>query len=216
MFQSQSGSQPSATESLEIEVKFYVPDLAAVRSHLLAIGGRLQEERVYQRNVRFDTVDDVLLRRQALLRLRRDREVTLTFKGLPKSVGPSQARILEELEIKVDDFETATTIVNRLGFLAKQVYEKYRETFILGNVEVLLDELPFGDFVEIEGLASSPDGEAAIRSAAERLHLDWSKRITTNYLSLMAALKRHHNLAFNDLTFANFEGLSVSVADILT
>jgi len=31
------------------------------------------------------------------------------------------------------------------------MYEKYRTTFTIGSLEVVLDELPYGNFVEIEG-----------------------------------------------------------------
>ena len=47
------------------------------------------------------------------------------------------------------------------------------------------------------------------------LNLNWQKRILGNYLGLMAQLKAHHNLPFNDLTFANFSNLPISIADIL-
>jgi len=73
----------------------------------------------------------------------------------------------------------------------------------------VLDELPFGKFVELEG------PEAAIKTAAARLGLGWERRILDNYLALMARLKAAHNLPFDDLTFANFENYAISVADIL-
>ncbi|MCA9920516.1 MAG: hypothetical protein KC445_21325 [Anaerolineales bacterium] len=89
------------------------------------------------------------------------------------------------------------------------MYEKYRETFTWQDVEIVLDELPYGNFVELEG------DEGGLKTAVSHLNLNWQNRILTNYLGLMAQLKAHHNLPFNDLTFANFDGLNVSIADIL-
>jgi adenylate cyclase, class 2 len=195
--------------NLEVEVKFYTPDLAPVRQRLLAAGGQLSQARVYERNVRLDTPEESLLQKWQLLRLRQDSRVRLTFKGTPPQPTLSEAKVREELEIEVSDFDTAALICQRLGFLPLQLYEKYRETFMLGAVEVVLDELPFGNFVELEG------EENAIRTAAARLGLDWQQRILENYLSLMSRLKARHNLPFIDLTFANFEAVSVSVADVL-
>jgi adenylate cyclase class 2 len=111
--------------------------------------------------------------------------------------------------MEVGDFETAVLIFQRLGFAPVQVYEKYRETFQLGDVEVVLDEMPFGNFVELEG------SESGIRTAVAALGLDWNQRLTTNYLAIMAQLKIRYNLPFDDITFANFENLSVSAADVL-
>jgi len=193
---------------LEVEVKFLTADLAGFRQRLLAAGAVLQGERVFERNVVFDTPDKHLLHSGKLLRLRQDKAVRVTFKGEVAEASQSEAKVREELEINVSDFETTAVIFQRLGFNPVLVYEKYRETFSLDNVEVVLDEMPYGNFVEIEG------EEAGIKTAVARLNLPWEKRITTNYLKLMVDLKAYHRLDFDDLTFANFEGLDISVADI--
>jgi len=193
---------------LEVEVKFLTADLAGFRQRLLAAGAVLQGERVFERNVVFDTPDKHLLHSGKLLRLRQDKAVRVTFKGEVAEASQSEAKVREELEINVSDFGTTAVIFQRLGFNPVLVYEKYRETFSLDNVEVVLDEMPYGNFVEIEG------EEAGIKTAVARLNLPWEKRITTNYLKLMVDLKAYHRLDFDDLTFANFEGLDISVADI--
>jgi adenylate cyclase class 2 len=42
-------------------------------------------------------------------------------------------------------------IIERLGYRLTAVYEKRRKYWQFGDVEVVLDELPFGQFMEIEG-----------------------------------------------------------------
>ena len=42
-------------------------------------------------------------------------------------------------------------IIEKLGYKLAIVYEKHRKAWHLGNVEVVLDELPFGYYMEIEG-----------------------------------------------------------------
>ena len=194
--------------SLEVEVKFFVPDLAAFRQRLVAAGGVLEKPRVFERNVRYDNAWQGLTRKLQLLRLRQDGQVRLTFKGEPITRPDTQAKIREELEVYVNDFEQMAAILQRIGFEPMQVYEKYRETFHFEEVEVVLDELPFGNFVELEG------DEAAIRAASGRIGLDWETRILDNYLALMGKLKAHHQLPFADLTFANFSGRNISIADV--
>jgi len=196
-------------ENLEVEVKFFVPELAAFRERLLAAGAELKKPRIYERNVRFDTADERLYQELALLRLRQDTAVTLTYKGTSEKQSQSEAKVREELEVQVSDFDTLSQIFQRLGFAPMQVYEKYRETFEWQNVEIVLDELPYGIFIELEG------EEGGIKTAVAHLNLNWQDRIVDNYLGLMARLKAHHNLPFNDLTFANFANLNVSIADIL-
>lgn len=195
--------------NLEVEVKFFVPDLAAVRERLLELGAKMVRPRVFERNVRFDTEDEALLAEWKLLRLRQDTAVTLTFKGDPQEAVASEARVREELEVVVSDFDTMALILTRLGFAPVQSYEKYREAFAWEEVEVVLDELPYGNFVELEG------EDEALKTAVSQLGLNWEKRILSNYLSLMQQLQEKHNLPFADLTFDNFAGLSASIGDVL-
>lgn len=196
-------------DSLEIEVKFLVQDLAVVRDRLLKLGARQHKPRIHERNLRFDNPWDGLREQGKLLRLRQDDKARLTYKGEPSVSVDSEARVREELEVEVGDFPTMQALLQRIGFEAKQEYEKYRETFIFGRVEVVLDEMPFGDFVELEG----PD--AAIRTTAESLGLDWSTRILADYLTIMARLQEQFGLDFDDVTFENFAKVNVSALDLL-
>lgn len=169
----------------------------------------LHHPRVYERNIRYDNAWQGLARQDKLLRLRQDARNRLTYKGPAQNVETAQVKIREELEIEVDDFDTAAAILQRLNFEPVQVYEKYRETFHLGPVEVVLDEMPFGTFMELEG------EEGAIVAAANLLGLDWNQRILANYLYLLALVNEHYGLTIADLTFANFAGLTISIAEVL-
>jgi adenylate cyclase class 2 len=199
-----------AGQHLETEVKFLVDDLEAVRRRLLALGATLQTPRLYERNVRFDNPWDGLRMQGKLLRLRQDARARLTYKGEPQTAVDSEARVREELEVEVDDFQTTFSLLRKVGFEPRQLYEKYRETFHFGLVEVVLDELPFGDFVELEG------DDAAIRAVATALELDWERRILANYLAIMASLQERFGLSFDDVTFDNFAGVDVSARDLLS
>lgn len=196
-------------KDLEIELKFLVRDLDPIRKKLIDLGAKIKKDRVYERNIRFDNSWDGLLLQRKLLRLRQDTKARLTYKGELEQPVESEARIRKELEMVVEDFETAAAILERVGFEQKQVYEKYRETFELGRVEVVLDEMPFGDFIELEG------EESDIRETAGILGLNWSNRILDDYLTIMDQLKNEHHLSFNDLTFDNFSKSEISASSIL-
>lgn len=198
----------SEQTTLEVEAKFYVSDLTAVRERLLA-QGQIVTPRLYERNVVYDTAEQTLRRDQKLLRLRQDENVRLTFKGpAPDEQARSEAKVREEIEVTLDDFERMNQLLHKIGFAPALVYEKYRETFAVDEVEAVLDELPYGDFVELEG----PD--AALRPLADALGLAWSKRLTTNYLALLAEVKEAYGLDFDDLTFVNFASVAVDGAEL--
>ncbi|MEE8120642.1 MAG: hypothetical protein V3T55_03880 [Anaerolineales bacterium] len=67
----------------------------------------------------------------------------------------------------------------------------------------MLDELPFGCFVEIEG----PSIES-IRQISDQLGLPWERRVQESYLELFDRIRSPLNIDFNELTFKKFEGLT--------
>jgi adenylate cyclase class 2 len=178
--------------NMEIEAKFWVPDLEAFRERVLSAGGQVVAPRLLEHNERFDTPDGRLRRCGEVLRLRRDRHQTLTFK---RALASPETR--SETELEVDDLEAARSLLLGLDYVPIFIYEKYREALALDDSQVMLDELPFGTFVEIEG----PSLESIGRVAA-RLSLDWTQRIARSYLSIFEALRQRLGLAAEDATFA--------------
>ena len=86
------------------------------------------------------------------------------------------------------------------------MYEKYRTTYQLGEVEVAVDEMPTGDFLEIEGHDSE-----SIKSAAQQLGLNWDLRILDSYTVLFERTRAQLGFEFRDLNFANFEGMETTL-----
>jgi adenylate cyclase class 2 len=187
----------------ELEVKFYLPDLLTLRARLETAGAQLVQPRVHEINLRFDTPSGDLARGYRVLRLRQDTEARLTYKGPGELVDGVRSR--QELEFTVSDFGTARHFLEALGYEVSVMYEKYRTTYALRGVLVTLDEMPYGNFAEIEG----PDG-ASIRKTAEVLGLDWERRILDSYIMLFDRLRERLGLAFRDLSFENFEELTVT------
>ncbi len=191
------------SDNREREIKFFISDPLQMRDHLLAHGAVLKKERLFEMNLRFDTKDQTLRANRQVLRLRQDDHVRLTYKDQSEfSEGIADRR---ELEITVSNFKTTRSILQALGFEVFMIYEKYRTTFTLDQCEIVIDEMPFGNFIEIEGPSAD-----TIRDMALCLGLDWRKRITASYLDLFYRLKTTHNLNITALTFSEFEGLYFS------
>ena len=189
---------------LEIEAKFIVQSLGEVRQRLLALGGQLFIPRHLEINQRFDSNDNRLRVNHEVLRLRQGSQVTLTYK---RSTSVEE-RI--EYELEIDDFHIARSFLDALGYHVFFTYEKYREVFTLDQVKVMLDELPFGLFTEVEG----PSLEI-IRQKISLLGLDWDKRIKHSYLDLFEILHQRLNLPFTNADFDSFqEWPSINPSDL--
>lgn len=194
-------------KQLEIEVKFYLPDIESMLQCILALGAE-SKGRVFESNVRYEDENHNLIRKKSLLRLRQDAKTILTFKSSPP-VASTQFKVFNELEVVVSDFETMNQILQKLGFHSEQIYEKWRETLILDQTCFYLDTMPYGRFLEIEG------SEKDIRAYAASFGLSWHKRILLNYLEIFEIIRQKQNLKFKDLTFKNFESVRIDMAAFL-
>jgi len=95
--------------------------------------------------------------RGATLRLRKIGDFTvLTYKERIRSDDGAKHKI--EYETTVADVEAMEKIIECLGYKLTAVYEKRRKYWRLGEVEVVLDELPFGLYMEIEGTIEAIEG----------------------------------------------------------
>ena len=191
----------------ELEVKLYLSNLKVFQARLDSLGACLYQTRTLETNLRFDTVYKDLSRSFQVLRLRQDEMARLTYKGPTEKIGGVSSR--REIEFTVGDFEAARVLLEALGYQIILIYEKYRTVYELDGVLVSLDELPYGDFSELEG----PDVES-IRAVARKLGVNWDRRIPESYTDLFEHLRTKQGLSFRDLSFENFKSRSITAADL--
>lgn len=199
----------------EIEVKFYVRDLAKVEQTLQKLNARPAQKRALETNLRFDTADTALGRHRRVLRLRRpapgyspdDPQGLMTYKG-PTQSGQAIS-IRQEIEVVVSDFESALHLLEALGYQVVVMYEKWRTVYLVGQVDVDLDETPLGYFIEIEG-----PNTASIQDVAVKLGLDWEARSGESYMALFNRVRIARGLSMENLNFSEFQGVEVNPQDM--
>lgn len=191
----------------EIEVKFFITNLPGFEARILAAGGVKVQERVRETNLRFDLPDHSLMMERRVLRLRQDVRSVLTFKG--PAASDQQVMMRQEIETTVGDFAAARKILEALGYQVVVMYEKWRATYRMEEVEIVVDELPYGNFCEIEGTNAG-----IIQSTAGLLDLDWNNRIIDSYLAMFWRLKTKLYLKAENLDFASFAGLDIRPEDL--
>jgi adenylate cyclase class 2 len=179
---------------VEIEVKVPVESLEAIRQKAKSLGYSLAAERHFESNLLYDFPGRALGTVGCLLRIRQTpRGGLLTFKG--KVVQHESYKIRPEHETWCDDAGAARQILEAIGLRPFFKYEKYREEYRAGDAMLCLDELSFGNFLELEG---SPQ---AIETLAEALGLDRSTFNKRSYADLYAEHCRKLGQPFGDITF---------------
>jgi|ERR1043166_2745488 adenylate cyclase class 2 len=135
--------------ALEIEKKYRIDKkrLVELAAKLIELGAAFSYE-IFEENYLHRGGE--LEGRAAFLRLRKTNSVnTLTYKEKVVTNGDFKQQI--EFETVVSDVDATEHIIEKLGYRLSVVYEKHRKAWHLGEVEIVLDELPFGYFMEIEG-----------------------------------------------------------------
>lgn len=135
--------------TIEIEKKYRLSAkrVTEITQRLVDLGANFVKE-VFE--VNFQHRGGEMDERGATLRLRKIGDFTeLTYKEKIRSSSGAKQKI--EYETTVADVEAMEAIIERLGYRLTAVYEKRRKYWQLGKVEVVLDELPFGLYIEIEG-----------------------------------------------------------------
>lgn len=135
---------------IEIEKKYRVTreQKETLRRRLADVGAEPVGVEEFEENVIYTGPGlDPLSR---VLRLRRvGRRALFTYKERDRS--ESSIKRQREDETEVSNPEALAAILEALGYRPALIYEKRRATWFVRGAEVVLDELPFGLFVEIEG-----------------------------------------------------------------
>ena len=189
---------------LEIEAKFLLGDPIKFERNLIQSGAQLVQPRCLEVNYRFDNKEGTLTTSSKVLRLRQDHKQWITFKSAHDI--NDDVLIRKEIEFEIGDIQAAQALLVELGFTLIHTYEKYRQEYSLAENRIMLDELPYGTFIEIESSDLS-----SLESCARTLRLNWDRRIDLSYMQLYQKLCEFTGLKFGDLTFnqSSFSDLSL-------
>lgn len=152
----------------EIEVKFCDVDVDATRELLARAGAVCEQPMRLMRRVIIET--EQLAARNAFVRVRDEGDrTTLTYKQFDETSLTGA----KEIEVTVSEFDATVALLEQVDLVHKSFQESRRETWKMGDVEVVIDEWPHLDpYVEIEG-----GSEEAVKQAAATLGFTWDEAL---------------------------------------
>ena len=170
---------------LEIELKARVEDLSAVRSALRDRNARFLH-RSHEHDIYYNAPHRDFGKSDEALRIRySDGKAVVTYKGAKlKNLG---LKAREELNTAVESGGVFEQILFRLGFKKTATVDKWRETYVLADATIALDEVEgLGSFVEVEVIAESDKN--AVLATIDRLKNELGikgEAILSSYLELI-------------------------------
>ncbi|TNE93505.1 class IV adenylate cyclase [Porticoccus sp.] len=166
----------------EIEVKVLEVDRASLEQKILDLGGHKEFESEFFA-ILFDDADGSIQAAGNLLRLRKEQDgVKLTYK---QTVSTGLAKIMDEHETAVDDFEVMRQILASLGYREGLSLRKNRAQFSLDGQHLVFDKYfdeleHIPEFLEIEA-----QSEEALLALIKRLGIEREQTRPWNTRDLM-------------------------------
>ncbi len=192
----------------ETEAKFFVRDLKKIELRLLELKAQLIQPRLHEINLRFDNANDELRSSLRVLRLRQDDKARLTFKGSSEE-QPGGILRRREIEFIVEDFDSAKDFLEALGYRVVVFYEKFRAVYDLNDTHIMLDELPYGQFIEIEG-----ENAETIRKTVDLLGINWDAMVRAGYHALFERVAGKYGLEPSPLSFVALKNVNITTEDL--
>ncbi|WP_069807002.1 class IV adenylate cyclase [Vulcanisaeta thermophila] len=171
----------------EVEVKYRVNDLGKVRERLKELKAKFLEH-TDEKDIYFNSPCRDFSKTDEALRVRvyGDGTVVVTYKG-PRVGGLGKTR--EEVNVQVNDLDSALELINRLGFREVARIVKSREVYNYENFTIYLDNVEgLGYFVEVETMVNDKElinkAVEEVLSLGDKLGLDRNSIERRTYLEL--------------------------------
>lgn len=171
---------------MEYEVRYYFPieKLEQIISKLQKFECLDNSERCYEKTIQFDhpNAENTFYSKEIDGRFRvritkgeKKSKCKVSWKRRIKSTLSTDVNKEEEVEltIKLDEYENLMFIINNvLKMNSIESYERYRTIFTNEDVEISVDEYPFGIALEIENKSNDKNPEVVVKKWIELLGLN--------------------------------------------
>ena len=156
----------------EIEAKFLDVSIDGIRAQLQQLGAELKVPMRHMRRALIEEAHHAA--ENSFIRIRDEGDkITLTFKRRLEGDEVATITSTQELETTVGDFDTTVKIFAEAGWNYITYQESRRETWMLDDVEIVIDEWPWiRPYIEIEA-----DSEQKVEQTAEKLGLLWADAV---------------------------------------
>ena len=175
--------------TVEYEATFSNIDKQLMREKLNATGAKLIKPEFMQKRVVFNMPSGHGIK-GGWLRVRDEADkITMSLKVVD---GSNTIAGQKEVELTIDSFDTAVTLLENIGCEKKAYQENTRELWQLGDVDVVIDEWPFLEpFVEVEG-----SSEESVKKVSEQLGFVYT---TALFDSVDAQYSTKYGLTIDDI-----------------
>ena len=201
---------------MEYEVRFYYPSesIESLINMLSGFNDLNKGLRTYEKTIQFNHCDpnyDFYSKEidgRFRFRISSNEELSkckLSWKRRLPSTCETDVNKEEEKEVNIpyEDLDNFLFIVNNvMHFSVKESYERYRTVFTNDDVEISVDEYPFGVALEIENKSETKNPEDVVREWVSKIGLDINDSYRLSWDDKYEELCKDQNIErYNEVTF---------------
>lgn len=151
----------------EYEATFKNIDKDDVRTRLKKAGAKISKKEFLQKRTVFNLPGEVGYSNRWLRVRDEGDKITLSYKEIKGGKIEDQ----REINLKVNNYGEACDLLASIGCARKAYQETKREIWMLGDVEICIDEWPYLEpFIEVEG-----PSEKEVKDASEKIGFEYSQ-----------------------------------------
>jgi hypothetical protein len=201
---------------MEYEVRFYYEseELQNILKGLKGESGLKEQPRTYEKTIqynhsdeRFDFYSKEIDGRFRLRISANDNETKckLSWKRRLKATTETEVNKEEEKEVRINpnDIDNFLFIIsNVMHFTTVESYERYRTVFENDEVEISVDEYPFGVCIEVENKSTTINPEDVVKNWVNRIGLNINEAYRLSWDDKYLELCEEQGIErFNEVTF---------------
>ena len=201
---------------MEYEVRYYFPTekLQSIIEKLKNVQGLNMGSRCYEKTSQFDHPNDAMsfyskeIDGRFRIRVTKNDETAKCKISWKRRIPDTKAVDVnkeEEVEVRVqyDDYDNLMFLINNvLKMKDVESYERYRTIFVNDEVEISVDEYPFGIALEVENKSASKAPNEVVRKWVELLGLDINKSYRLSWDDKYSELCKSQNVKqYSHVTF---------------
>ena len=201
---------------MEYEVRFYygVEKLEKITQTLDGMTELIKKPRTYEKTIQYNHCDERYdfyseeIDGRFRLRISSNEKETkckLSWKRRLKSTTETEVNKEEEKEVRINsnDIDNFIFIINNvMHFKVVESYERYRTVYENEDIEVSLDEYPFGLCVEIENKSIDKNPEEVVKEWVNKLGLDINSAYRLSWDDKYLELCNEQGIErYNEVTF---------------
>ncbi len=134
---------------LDRQIKFKIDNIDTILNKFRNLNAVFIDG-VFEKTTLFDNENGELQKNGIFIRTRNGYENTLTLKERDDSLKHDYFE-RKKTTIEIENVDDMNYVLKVMGLINNKVMEKYRLSWIIEQINVTIDELPYGVFLEIHG-----------------------------------------------------------------